>query len=72
MEERIAKKKKMYKLYKDNINSNYIKLLPNPENTVPWFFEVETPFRKDLISYLYENGIGSRVMYPYHRARCLN
>jgi len=64
MEERITKKKKMYKLYKDNINSNYIKLLPNPENTAPWFFEVETPFRKDLISYLYENGIGSRVMYP--------
>ncbi|NTW33493.1 MAG: hypothetical protein HGB12_12875 [Bacteroidetes bacterium] len=32
--------------------------------TTPWFIDIFAENRNELIKYLKENGIGSRIMYP--------
>jgi perosamine synthetase len=34
------------------------------ENTTPWFIDVMVDRREELMAFLKENGVGSRVMYP--------
>ena len=41
------------------------------EWTTPWFIDIVAERRNELMSYLKENGIGSRVMYPpIHKQEC--
>lgn len=63
---RIKRKKEIFRLYQENLgNLADIKLFEhNLEHTAPWFIDSLANEREGLISYLKENQIGSRVMYP--------
>lgn len=64
--ERIQRKKEMGKLYASFLKGvSGIELIPtNFEDTAPWFFDILCENRKELLLYLKENGIGSRIFYP--------
>ena len=60
-----SKKKENFRFLEDNLDSQYIKLIPNNlEFTTPWFYEISTTYRDELRIYLKSKGIGSRNMYP--------
>jgi perosamine synthetase len=67
IEFRIKRKKEIYEKYMDGLSEvEFIQFLPEYlSQTVPWFVDIitETP-RDKIISYLKENGIGSRPFYP--------
>ena len=70
---RINKKKNIYKIYAELFNEipevDFIK--NDIKVTTPWFFEIKVEKRKQLINFLKEKGIGSRVMYPaLHTQQC--
>lgn len=63
----IEKKLQIYKKYKDNINSNFFKVGVFDEGEVPWFFEVISNSKKNIINLhkdLKNNHIESRFLYP--------
>ena len=60
-----SKKRENFRYLEENLDSQYIKLLPNNlEFTTPWFYEISTNHRDELRIYLKSKGIGSRNMYP--------
>lgn len=63
---RVKRKKQMGALYKSLLTGiDGIELIPTDlENTAPWFFDVLCDNRSELMSYLKDNGIGSRPFYP--------
>lgn len=63
---RMAKKKKMFKLYRRLLSGVVeVKFIEtNLKETTPWFMDVLVPRREELIVYLKENGIGTRPIYP--------
>ncbi|MFC2138803.1 DegT/DnrJ/EryC1/StrS family aminotransferase [Bacteroidota bacterium] len=63
---RIDRKKNIYIKYKEDLlNLKQVMFFNQDlENTTPWFIDVLVENRKELIEYLKERGIGSRVMYP--------
>lgn len=63
---RVERKKEMGKLYEELLhNIQGIELIPtNYEDTAPWFFDILCEDRENLIDFLKENGIGTRVFYP--------
>ncbi|MDR0373379.1 MAG: DegT/DnrJ/EryC1/StrS family aminotransferase [Nitrososphaerota archaeon] len=64
---RVQRKKEIYKIYFDCLSDvgSLIFINTNLKETSPWFIDVlvETK-RAELISFLNERGIGSRVFYP--------
>ena len=65
LKSRIDSKKASFKYLFDRVSSPFLSLNPNNLNfTTPWFFEVITPHRSELIDYLRSKKISSRVMYP--------
>ena len=64
IQKRVDKKKRIFQLYKQGINSEFIKIIDNPQNVAPWFIEIISDHRDQLIQYLCKNGIGNRIMYP--------
>ena len=63
---RVERKKEILKRYKDNLKDvNQIQFFEqNLEKTTPWFIDAFVEDRDELMKYLKENNIGSRVMYP--------
>ena len=64
--DRIKRKKEIYKHYKKNLNDcKKIKLFDHDlENTAPWFIDSICEEREDLMDFLKNRGIGTRIMYP--------
>lgn len=63
---RVKRKKEIYTKYKKNLEGCMgINLFENNISfTTPWFIDGLVKNRKDLIAFLHEHNIGSRVMYP--------
>lgn len=63
---RVERKKEILKLYQNElIGIKEIKFFEQDlNNTTPWFIDILTEKRDDLIDYLKGQGIGTRVMYP--------
>jgi perosamine synthetase len=63
---RIKRKKEIYQLYYDTLKDiDQIQFLPTILLwETPWFIDIYVQNRKELISYLNENEIGSRPIYP--------
>ncbi len=63
---RVVRKKEIWQRYTDNLaNVTGISLFKHYLNcTSPWFIDCVVENRADLILYLKDSGIGSRVMYP--------
>lgn len=64
--QRVERKKEIWKRYSDNLHSNdSITFFDhNLEATVPWFIDSKVKRRDELVSFLYEENIGTRKMYP--------
>lgn len=64
--DRISRKKEIYLKYHEYLSENKnIHLIENNiNNTAPWFYEIITQRRDELIKHLTKHGIGSRKMYP--------
>ena len=63
---RVNRMKEIYSRYKDNLSDlSKIKFFAQDlENTTPWFIDVKVKNREELMAYLKQNKIGSRIMYP--------
>ena len=63
---RINRMKEIYNRYKENLSSIKGVQFFNQDlqNTTPWFIDVRTQKRNDLMAFLKLNNIGSRTMYP--------
>ena len=63
----INKKLQIYKIYKNNIQSNIFKLGHFDDGEIPWFFEVISKSKRNILSLqktLKNNHIESRLLYP--------
>jgi len=63
---RVDRKKEILKRYINNLKKvGEIQFFEqNLDFTTPWFIDILAERRTELITYLKENGIGSRIMYP--------
>jgi perosamine synthetase len=63
---RVVRKKEIYRQYKDGLSDiEEIKLFSNDlELTSPWFYDTLCENRENLMEFLKNRGIGSRIMYP--------
>lgn len=63
---RVERKKEIYKLYCRELNTvKEIRFFDQDlTNTTPWFIDVLADRRTELMIYLKEHNIGSRIMYP--------
>ena len=63
---RIERKKEIWKRYRDNLSATDQIVLYNHnlDLTTPWFIDSLCEDREDLITFLKESYIGTRVMYP--------
>tara|TARA_Y200000002_G_C22660473_1_gene655514 strand:- start:168 stop:1280 length:1113 start_codon:yes stop_codon:yes gene_type:complete len=58
-------KKHNFKLLIDSIESEYLYINQNNlKDTTPWFYELITPHRENLVNWLSEQNIKTRNMYP--------
>lgn len=66
LEWRVNRKKEILRDYKDFLKSiNEVQFFEQDlKHTTPWFIDVLAERRNDLINYLKDNNIGTRVMYP--------
>lgn len=71
--ERIERKKMIYKLYYDELKDiTEIEFIPTDlELTTPWFVDIYTDNCMELYKFLYDNEIGTRLVYPpIHSQKC--
>lgn len=63
---RVERKKDIYKLYRTNLmDVKEIQFFDQDLScTTPWFIDILAEKRDELVTFLKENGIGSRTMYP--------
>ena len=63
---RVERKKEIYKLYTEKLNEvKQVSFFDQDlYNTTPWFIDVKVEDREKLQTYLKENGVGTRIMYP--------
>lgn len=63
---RINRMKEIYKRYKKNLsNIKQVEFFDQDlKNTTPWFIDVKVKNREELMAYLKQKKIGSRIMYP--------
>lgn len=63
---RVTRKKEMGRLYHKLLTGiNGVELIDtNFDETPPWFFEIICEHRGELVDYLKEHGIGTRLSYP--------
>ena len=63
---RVHRKKEIFLRYQDGLKGlNHIQLFQNNMvATTPWFIDSLVEHREDLMAYLKEKGVGTRVMYP--------
>ena len=64
--ERVAEiKKRNFKLLIDSVESEYLYINQNDlTHTTPWFYELITPHRENLVNWLSRQNIKTRNMYP--------
>lgn len=64
--DRVKRKKEIWKVYADQLkNIKGIDLFQhNLKYSTPWFIDAMVEFREELITFLKEKKIGSRMMYP--------
>jgi perosamine synthetase len=61
---RTSRKRQMYELYSNNLSGiDGIRMVGMDDKTVPWFMDVRADNRDDLMSFLKEQGIGTRKVY---------
>ena len=63
---RVNRMKEIYNRYKNNLsNLMQVKFFDQDlQITTPWFIDVKVKNREELMAYLKQNKIGSRIMYP--------
>ncbi len=63
---RVARKKEMGRLYEKLLSGiKGVELIPTDLNeTSPWFYDILCERREELLNFLKENGVGSRIFYP--------
>ena len=63
---RVERKKEIYRLYRKLLSENKNISFFNQDlvNTTPWFIDVCAENRDELMIFLKNNNVGSRVMYP--------
>lgn len=62
---RVARKKKMFALYKKELaRVHEVSFIPTSASVAPWFMDILVPDPKALAAHLKERGIGSRPFYP--------
>lgn len=63
---RVNRKKELLKLYQEGLEDVKQVSFFNQDltNTTPWFIDVLVEDRNNLMAYLKENGVGTRLMYP--------
>lgn len=66
LEWRVKRKKEIYRLYRQQLSGlDQVKLFDQDlDHTTPWFIDVLVERRDELVSFLKERSIGTRVMYP--------
>lgn len=66
LEWRVERKKKIYSLYKKNLAAvEQVKFFEQDlAHTTPWFIDTLVEDRENLMKYLKEKNIGTRIMYP--------
>jgi perosamine synthetase len=66
LSDRVIRKKDIYRQYKKYLHDcNKVKLFHNDcEITAPWFIDIMCENRDQLVPFLKNYGIGTRVMYP--------
>lgn len=66
LEWRVERKKQIYKLYKSLLQDiTHVTFFEQDlEKTTPWFIDVLVENRSNLQTFLKENGVGTRIMYP--------
>ncbi len=64
--DRVNRKKEIGKLYDSLLSKvqNVEIIKTNYEDTSPWFFDILCDRREDLIQYLKNKGVGTRMFYP--------
>lgn len=64
--DRVARKKEMGRLYEKYLTGIIgVELIPTDlDETSPWFYDILCEKREELLAYLKENGVGSRIFYP--------
>ncbi len=70
--ERVVFKQKIYDHYFDILSkSNCVSILPRHKNSTPWFVDIYTDKRNELMEFLKQKGVGTRKMYPtMHNQKC--
>ena len=63
---RVLRKKEIFLRYQSGLNGlNQVQLFQNNiDTTAPWFMDALVEYREELMIYLKEKGVGTRVMYP--------
>lgn len=72
---RVERKKEIFKIYRELLSdADEIKFFDQDlVNTTPWFIDILADDRENLMTYLKQNDIGSRVMYPpLNEQKCYN
>ncbi len=66
LKQRVIRKKEIFKKYAENLaDLKQVKLFEhNLNHTTPWFIDALVEDRNNLIDYLKQKDIGTRVMYP--------
>lgn len=64
LDSRVTRLREIYKIYYEQLCNHY-EIIPPCSNTwIPWFVDIYTDNRDDIMSYLKKNGIQTRKTYP--------
>jgi perosamine synthetase len=61
---RVKRMREMYEIYYDKLHDYFYMIKPSDDDWIPWFIDIYTDKRLELIVYLKENGIQTRPGYP--------
>jgi perosamine synthetase len=64
LKDRVTRMKEIFNLYYTNLKNENIILKSNYENWIPWFIDIFTDNRTQLINFLKIHNIQTRVTYP--------
>jgi len=64
LKDRVTRMKEIFNLYYTNLKNENIILKSNYENWIPWFIDIFTDNRTELINFLKIHNIQTRVTYP--------
>ena len=64
LDHRVRRMGEIYKLYYDQLHNLYKMIPPCSDEWIPWFVDIYTDTRSDIIQYMNSNGIQTRPAYP--------